>query len=87
MQQLGDLKPGSAAAAALDKGLGWAFRANRGATNAAVADALMSRYGAQLIENLPYGGQGAATKGALSATAKALMLRSEDQPWRTNRGR
>lgn len=87
VQSLADIKPGTAAKVALDKGLGWAFRANRGATNAAVADALMSRYGAQLIDNLPYGGQGAGTKGAMSATAKALMLRSEDQPWRTSRGR
>ena len=86
-QQLGDLKPGSAASTAFDKGLGWAFRANRSATNAAIADALISGAGADLVKNLPYGGQGAGTQGAVSALARALLVRSEDQPWRTNRGR
>jgi hypothetical protein len=80
IQSIADFKPGTAVRVGLDKGLGWAFRANRSATNAAVADALMSRYGADLINNLPYGGQGAVTKGALSATAKALLARGE-APW------
>jgi hypothetical protein len=80
IQQLGDLKPGSAVRAALEKGLGWAVRSNRSATNAAIADALMSGQGAKILENLPYGGQGAMTQGALSAVAKALLARGE-APW------
>lgn len=73
IQSLLNLKPGDAAAAGADKGLGWWSRGRRAASNAAIADALMSRDAADVGKRLAGNGPAFAPE-AVNATARGSLL-------------
>jgi len=78
VQSLLNVQPGTAAAKAADKWLGWISKGRRAASNAAIADALMSQNAAEMGTRLASGGSG-ATPAAINAVARALLLRGGQQ--------
>lgn len=80
IQSLMDIKPGTATAAGIDKGLGWIKKGRRASTNAAIGDALVSRQRELIAQQLMNGGPSALTQMAPSAVAKALLVKG-DAPW------
>lgn len=73
VQSLLNIQPGTAAARAADKGLGWIGRSRRTATNAAVADALMSGQQSEIARQLLQGGSGAVPI-AVNASARGTLI-------------
>lgn len=65
MRNLADFRPGSAAAAAADKTLGWVGKARRGAVNEDIARLVASQDGDALAQTL--GGNGSAMKSIMRA--------------------
>ena len=74
IQSLMDLKPGTAAAAGVDKTLGWASRAHRERVNAALADALMSQDRAKLVEQLRHGGPSVISQLLVNGATRGTLL-------------
>ena len=74
VQSVLNLQPGTAAAKAADKGLGWVGRSRRAATNAAAADALMSKQGAEIAKQLMSPGASGLIGGAVNASARGTLI-------------
>lgn len=74
-----NLKLGSSAARAGDKALGWIGKARRNATNAAVADALMARSGADILADVATYRPNALMAGTPQAGARALTTYPENR--------
>jgi len=74
VQSVLNLQPGTAAAKAADRGLGWIGRSRRAATNAAAADALMSKQGAEIAKQLLSPGASGLIGGAVNASARGTLI-------------
>lgn len=77
VQSIMNLQPGTAAATAADKGLGWIGKSRRSATNAAVADALMSGQNAEIARQLMQGNPSTLGLGAINVGARESLVERE----------
>lgn len=77
VQSVLNIQPGTAAATAADRGLGWIGRSRRSATNAAAADALMSTQNSEIARQLMQGSPSTLGLGAINVGAREGLMERE----------